>query len=110
MNKLIILLDGKKEDYTHISHDETVLALKNNIELIITPNTTFFSTLYIPYSDNEPTKHNFTNYMVYVKQRNKEICLNELYKKGKIRYAQNAEKILMSGAFSDLGIEPLDVF
>lgn len=94
MKVLIISLDDDIE-FTHISYNSTMQAIKNNVELIITPNIEFFSTAYI---DGR------YGYKVIVRNETNSICLNNLLKTKRVRVAQNASKMLLNGVFEDLGI------
>lgn len=91
MKTLIILLNDDK-NFTHISYNSTKKAINNEVDIIITPNVEFFSTAYI------------NKYNVYVYDGENYICLNELVENKRVRYTQNASKMLLCGVFTDLGI------
>ena len=89
---LIVSLDD--DVFTHISYNATLEAVKNNRELIITPILQFFSYYYVS-----------KGYRVYAKNKDIEICLNDLLDNGMVRPAQNATSMLLSNVFADLGLK-----
>jgi hypothetical protein len=86
--KIIISLDDDIE-FTHVSYNATYKAVNQGVEIIITPCTTFFDIFWIINK----------GYQVYTRNRKSEICLNDMFLKKEIRFAQNTASMLLSGCF-----------
>jgi hypothetical protein len=82
--KLIISLDDDIE-FTHVSYNATWNAVNQGVETIITPCTTFFDNFWIISK----------GYQVYARNKDKEICLNDM----DIKLSRNAATMLLSGCF-----------
>lgn len=89
MKTLIISLDDDIQ-FTHISYNATQKAIHDGLPLIITPIVTFFNTSY--------TCEKY-GYQVYARNKDKEICLNDLMLKKEIRLIHNVCSMLLSGVF-----------
>jgi hypothetical protein len=92
MKDLIISLNGDVK-FTHISYKDTLKAINDGVDLIVTPNIQFFNYQYI-----------VKGYRVTARTEQALICLNSLINSKRVRPAQNAANMLLSNCFADLGI------
>lgn len=91
MKQLIIYFDATRDKVEHYSFNKAQDAINRDEPYITTFVPHFFSQLFV-----------HRGYEVIARFYDRDISLNQLMENKQLRYAQNAEKMLLSGCFGDV--------